>query len=282
MGEVFNPEARDTWDDRIAYHLKMIEEWTSKEIQSVLSSFSPKKQGVKALQAIEKNYGGGLPNFPSSNIIQQLYQPYHRNLEKPCQFMVLWVEQYMTVCLDYILDKVLPSEASYKSTLGRELSKIIIGVMKNSREKCMESVEQMLKMEEKVFTVNPHYMTLFDSLKAEGHSNLFHARIKKILLSIFSSGGASASTTAPQAALIGLRAYCSIVHARMVDHLSQLCEYWFIRNGVLVLDEKLSKACSPGELLKWMKEAPVLEQRRAHLRRSIEAMENALAVAESD
>ena len=79
---------------------------------------------------------------------------------------------------------------------------------------------------------------------------------------------------------MGLQAYCSIVHARIVDHLSQLCEYWFIRNGVLILDGKLNAAFSPAELLKYMKEPPTIEQRRANLRRSIMAMEEALAEAE--
>jgi hypothetical protein len=82
-------------------------------------------------------------------------------------------------------------------------------------------------------------------------------------------------------ALIGLQAYCSIVQARIVDHLSQLCEYWFIRNGVLILDGKLNTAFSPAELLKYMKEPPLLEQRRANLRRSIETMEKALVAAET-
>ena len=83
-------------------------------------------------------------------------------------------------------------------------------------------------------------------------------------------------------ALIGLRAYCSIVQARIVDHLSQLCEYWFIRNGVLVLDDKLNTAFTPTDLLKMMKESPVLEQKRTSLRRTIEIMEKALAAAEEE
>jgi hypothetical protein len=162
----FDPQARDKWDERIAYHLKMIGQWASKEIHKILSSFSSQSQGAKVLQAIEENYGGGLPNFPSSNIIQQLYQPYHKQLETPCKSMIVWVEQYMTSCLGYMLEIVLPAEASYKLPLSRELNKIIKGVIENSKEKCMENVEQMLKMEEKVFTVNPHYMSVFKNMKS--------------------------------------------------------------------------------------------------------------------
>ena len=93
---------------------------------------------------------------------------------------------------------------------------------------------------------------------------------------------ASGDNMASHDALLGLRAYCSIVQARIVDQLSQLCEYWFIRNGVLTLDGKLSTTFTPAELFKWLKESPLLEQKRANLRRSLEAMERALAEAESD
>jgi hypothetical protein len=96
------------------------------------------------------------------------------------------------------------------------------------------------------------------------------------------AAAASSDNIVAQDALIGLQAYCSIVHARIVDHLSQLCDYWFIRNGVLILDGKLNTAFTPAELLKWMKESPLLEQKRANLRRSIETMERALAAAESE
>lgn len=152
----------------------------------------------------------------------------------------------------------------------------------------MDSVEQMLKMEEKVFTVNPYYMQIFTDMKnRESQSNLDNAWIKVIPSFLFVAAGtnvnpASPDNTAPKEVMIGLRAYCSIVHARIVDQLFQLCEYWFIRNGVLILDGKLSTAFTPAELLKSMKEPPFLEQKRANLKRTIDAMERALAAAESD
>lgn len=87
---------------------------------------------------------------------------------------------------------------------------------------------------------------------------------------------------AAQDTLIGLRVYCSIVQARIVDQLSQLCDYWFIRNGVLIVDTKLSTAFTPTELLKVMKALPVLEQKRSSLRRTIDAMQRALAAGEDE
>ena len=164
--QTFDPLARDKWDDRIAYHLKMIGIFTSNQINEILSQITSKKQSELS-KLIDENYGGGLPNFPSSNIIQQLYQPYHKKLEKPCKSLVNWVEDYISSCLEYILQTVLPAEASFKLPLAREISKTIRSVIGKCKEKCMENVDQLLKMEEKVFTVNPNYMSTFTFLKRE-------------------------------------------------------------------------------------------------------------------
>lgn len=164
-GEKFDPNAFEKCDDRIAFHLKMIGKCTSKRIEQILSQFSRQDKGKLALKSIEENYGGGLPNFPSSNIIQQIYQPYHYQLEQPCKDLVLWVERYMVLCLEYILARVLPTEVNYREPLTREISKIIREFIGQSRKRCMENVEQILKMEERVFTVNPYYMTIFQCLK---------------------------------------------------------------------------------------------------------------------
>jgi len=161
----FDPNKSAEWDDRIAFHLKMIMKYTSKKIHDIFSKFSAQEHSANAVRSIEQNYGGGLPNFPSTNIVQQLYQPYHKKLEAPCKYLVNWVENYMIRCLEFILDKVLPNEATFKLYLGREISKIIRNVIAQSKEKCMENVEQILKMEEKVFTVNPQYMKTFNDLK---------------------------------------------------------------------------------------------------------------------
>ena len=174
VAEAFDPQARNKWDDRIAYHLKMIGKWASTEIHKILSTFSTQNQSASVLQSIEENYGGGLPNFPSSNIIQQLYQPYHKKLEAPCKSLVVWVEQYMISCLAYILDTVLPAEANYKVPLTRELNKIIKDVIETSKNKCMENVEQMLQMEEKVFTVHPYYMAIFKNMKTNESQSTLH------------------------------------------------------------------------------------------------------------
>ncbi|CAF1504917.1 unnamed protein product, partial [Adineta ricciae] len=251
----FDPLNTQNWDERIAFHLKMFVKAISTQLHEILSKFSLTKQKTNIANIIDENYGGGLPNFPTSNIVQQLYQPCHKKLEEPCKQLVAYVAKYMVACLEYILKKVLPAEASYKDALVHEISKIVKATIEKSKEKCLESVQQMLEMEERVFTVNPQYMKTFTELKKSEPEN---------------------------DTLLGLRSYCSIVHARIVDHLSQLCVYWFVRNGLLALDKKLNTAFTPAELLKIMKDLPIVEQKRAALKRSIDSMERALATAEED
>lgn len=91
-----------------------------------------------------------------------------------------------------------------------------------------------------------------------------------------------ASTAIGHDVWIGLQAYCSIVHIRIVDHLCQLVDYWFIQNGVMTIDTSLHKAFSPIDLFKLMKDSISLEQRRTSLQRTIEVMQKALAAAQED
>jgi len=253
----FDPRAHDKWDDRIAYHFKKIGEFTSKQIKKILNDFTATDMHVE--QLIQDNYGGGLPNFPSSNIIQQLYQPYHRKIQEPCKQIVLWVENYIICCLSYILENILPADANFRAALMRELGKTIQSAIKNSKENCMTSVERMLQMEERVFTVNPRYMELYSTMSQNRPSSAIGHDV-----------------------WIGLQAYCSIVHVRIVDHLSQLIDYWFIQNGVMTIDTSLHKAFSPIDLFKLMKDSTSLEQKRTSLQRTIDVMQRALAAAQED
>lgn len=158
----WNPTQQDQWDDRIAYHLKMGIRHTSKEIDDIFSKISTTEHQTKMRQAVQNNYGGGLPNFPSTNIIQQLYQPLYNQLEKPCRSFVIFVKNYTRNCLKYILDRVIPPEASFKDTLIRELGRVIEYVTSDCEDKFMKSIDQILIMEEKVFTLNPYYMEVFN------------------------------------------------------------------------------------------------------------------------
>ena len=143
----------------------MVGNLNSKELCQILLELSSQDRRAIVLQLVEENYGDGLSNFSTSNIVHQLYQPFHEKLEKPCKPLVLWVEDCMISCLEYISEPVLPTEASYKLPLSQKLIKTIKDVVGKNKAKCMKFAKQMLKVVERVFTINPHYVTIFTNLK---------------------------------------------------------------------------------------------------------------------
>ena len=165
--EAFDANTWNKWDNRIGFHLKMVGNLISKKLSQILFGLSSQDRCAIVLQLVEENYGDDLSNFPTSNIVHQLYQPFHEKLEKPCKALVLCVEDYMINCLEYIPETVLPTEASYKLPLSQKLIKTIKDVAGKSKAKCMKFAKQMLKMVEKDFTVNPHYVTTFTDLKTK-------------------------------------------------------------------------------------------------------------------
>ena len=155
----------DRWANRIDFHLKMVENLISRELRQILLGLSSQDRRAIVLQLVEENYSNGLSNYPTSNIVHQLYQPFHEKLEKSCKALVLCVENYMISCLEYVPETVLPTEAIYKLPLSQKLIKTIKDITGKSKAKCMKFAKQMLKAVEKDFTINPHYMTIFTDLK---------------------------------------------------------------------------------------------------------------------
>ena len=81
--EAFDANTCNKWDNRIGFHLKVVGNLISKELSQILLELSSQDRRATVLQLVEENYGDGLSNFPTSNIVHQLYQPFHENLEKP-------------------------------------------------------------------------------------------------------------------------------------------------------------------------------------------------------
>ena len=51
----------------------MVENLISKELCQILLGLSSQDRRVIVLELIEENYGDGLSNFPTSNIVHRLY-----------------------------------------------------------------------------------------------------------------------------------------------------------------------------------------------------------------
>ncbi len=87
-----------------------------------------------------------------------------------------------------------------------------------------------------------------------------------------------------QAALdvqIAISSYCRVVEKRVTDQVCQFCYYWFITRCALILDSKLCSTFTSAMLFEWMREPFDQQQKREKLKKSIEAMEKALAMGQN-
>lgn len=81
--------------------------------------------------------------------------------------------------------------------------------------------------------------------------------------------------------ILGLQCYCKVVLARVIDNIFQLCDYWYIHNGMLSLDKQIEELLARPQLFQWMKEPNNVEHKRKTLVKKIEIYQRALEVAQS-
>ncbi|CAF3564113.1 unnamed protein product, partial [Rotaria sp. Silwood2] len=147
-----------------------------------------------------------------------------------------------------------------------------------------------LEIEQRVFTLNHYYMDTVnkikkkyqeynDSVKLNGNTKVS----PKFCINDFviDVSGLSNEHQAALDAQIAMSAYCRVVEKRIVDQVSQLCYHWFITRCALVLDSKLSSAFTSAILFEWMREPFDQQQKRENLKKSIDAMERALAMGQN-
>ncbi len=67
---------------------------------------------------------------------------------------------------------------------------------------------------------------------------------------------------------------------RLIDNISQVCYYQFITGCALIIDQKLTTAVTPADLIRFMKEPHDRTTRRDKLTRTIKAYEEALRLGQ--
>ncbi len=70
--------------------------------------------------------------------------------------------------------------------------------------------------------------------------------------------------------------FIQIVQKRLIDTVSQICYYRFITQCALIIDNSLTVAVTPADLVRFMKEPIDRTIRRDKLNRTITAYEEAL------
>ena len=291
-------------DDRIAYQLYVRQKRCSERIRKVFSPFFSPEYKRKVMGLLGENAAVALPNFPSFSIIERLYRVEHEKLSEPCEDLIEAFVDYLKDITVEILHDVLADESSYKDNIIHKLTDIILRSIDENEEQCRKDVQQMLEMEERVYTLNPEYMIKVNQVKRQIQEKKLVLKSGKLIiwwqesraLNFSASTGVAAATTPnliidgvtidvgestneEQAAIdvqLALYSYCRIVEKRVTDQVGQLCYYRFMTKCVLALETKFTTAFTSATLLEWMREPFEQVQKRESLKASIQAMGKAL------
>ncbi|UJR29173.1 hypothetical protein I4U23_010387 [Adineta vaga] len=289
-------------DDRIALHIYKFQQQFQQEIAEKFSNVLTSEYKKHVIKAIEDAAGVSLPNFPSFQIIEQLYRREFVNLNGICYSLLKktcdYIRDNLTKIFRQIFDKDYPR-------LSQHLKEVIIQEVDAAEKRATERIEEILNMEYRLFTLSNEYMSILDELTRTGNETTLTKDIKtaskttttaaaaynplmeKISLSLSVLAGikntneidTNEARAAPtiQMALIS---YCQIVQKRLVDHIAQVCYYQFLTRCALVIDQKLTLAVTPIDLVRFMKEPYERTNRREKLARTLKAYEEALQLGQ--
>ncbi|CAF1185040.1 unnamed protein product [Rotaria sordida] len=280
----------DRYDERIAFQLYNRQKECREILHKSFKNFFTSEYQKVVLKLLEENAGVALPNFPSFSIIERLFRAEQSKFREPCEDLIQSFTEYLKLILIKILNQVFTEETSYKYQLTHKLTDIILCTIDKSEEKCSNDITKMLEIEERVFTLNHYYMDTVNKIKDkfQEYTNSVERNGKTRVSSTFAINDfaidVSGLSNEHQAALdiqIAISAYCRVVEKRIVDHVSQLCYYWFITQCALVLDSKLNSAFTSANLFEWMREPFDQQQKRENLKKSINAMEKALFMGQN-
>ncbi|CAF0866737.1 unnamed protein product [Adineta ricciae] len=286
-------EVNNRFDDRIAFQLHNRQKDCQNAIGKCFTNFFSTTYQQLVSKLLEENAGVALPNFPSFSIVERLYSSERNKLKKPCEDLMESYAQYLKTILIKILHEVFVEETSYKYNLIHRLTDIIMRSIDASYECCSNDITKMLEIEQRIYTLDFYYMDSvnkikrrcqehFDNLKSPpdakktANSTLFYVNDFTVNLSQLSH-----EHSAVLDVQIAMTVYCHVVGRRVVDQVSQLCYYWFITRCALMLDSKLTAAFTSAVLFEWMREPFEQQQRRENLKKSIDAMEQALLMGQN-
>ncbi|CAF4490647.1 unnamed protein product [Rotaria sp. Silwood2] len=292
LSRTVNPTqlSNDRFDERIAFQLYNRQKECREKLHNSFTHFFSSGYQKLVLKLLEENAAVALPNFPSFSIIERLYRAEQSKFRKPCEDLIESYVEYSKAVLIKILNEVFAEETSYKDQIIHKLTDLILRAIDESEERCHNDITKMLEIEQRVFTLNHYYMDTVnkikkkyqeynDSVKLNGNTKVS----PKFCINDFviDVSGLSNEHQAALDAQIAMSAYCRVVEKRIVDQVSQLCYHWFITRCALVLDSKLSSAFTSAILFEWMREPFDQQQKRENLKKSIDAMERALAMGQN-
>jgi hypothetical protein len=142
-------------DDRLAYHVYNCQRQFQAELSESFSNFLSAEYYKLVLQAIDDAAGVTLPNFPSYQIIEQLFRAELIRLPKICFSVVERMRNYLKDSLMRIFYQTF--DGQYVRLIER-LKDVIIKQIDAAEDRTNERVQETLEMEYRVFTLNDEYM----------------------------------------------------------------------------------------------------------------------------
>ena len=116
------------------------------------------------LQVIHGAAGVALPNFPSYRIVEQLFRLELQRLPGICTELIANLRLYLKDHLTKICSKMI--DAQYFGLI-QKLTGLISELSDDAEKRANERVEEILEMEERVFSLNPSYSNGVDTLKQQ-------------------------------------------------------------------------------------------------------------------
>ncbi|CAF1972234.1 unnamed protein product [Rotaria magnacalcarata] len=289
-------------NDRLAYHIYACQQRFKNRLKECFKNISSLEYHKNVWKAITDTSGITLPNIYAPHLIQRLFQEEIGHVPDVCFSFV----EDMLECIKTILIRLFNRTFNkYYSRLADRLRDVLERHISTSEKLCRASLEEILEMEQRVFTLNDQYMEIVNIVKQDkmakvneqyvnetttmqhnqARSNTVSAKIARQTRLTDDFIDYSPTSNESQAAFdmqLNLFAYAHLVQSRIADNVSQVLYYRLVTHCALTVDGALlSSISSSSELARLMREPQEQTNRRNKLKHSIQRLEEALLVGQN-
>ena len=151
-------------DERVAYHVYKFQQQFQQELIAQFSEFLSTNYKKHVIKAIDDAAGVSLPNFPSFQIIEQLYHEEFERLPGVCYSLLQTIFSYIREVLLKLFHQTFDNE--YPRLIQR-LKEVIIKQVDEAEKRARERIAEILNMEYRMFTLSGEYMDVVEKITQE-------------------------------------------------------------------------------------------------------------------
>jgi hypothetical protein len=150
-------------DDHIAYHIYKFQRKFQEELRNSFSNFAASDYNRLIMMAIDYATGVSLPNFQSFKIIESLFREELTRLPSICFNLTKKLHDYLNSTLLKIFHQTFDKDYP---RLVQRLKEVIISKIDEAEERTIERVQDILDMENRLFTLTQEYMIVVNEKKS--------------------------------------------------------------------------------------------------------------------